>query len=109
MEHCFCQFFHHHFDNMLQYSNLEARNNQLVNYEYVPGRILRYLGLDIAWFISSPERFRTKPSWFNFVGKNIYYQEGGLKDWKAMVCSIYEGIKKQLSPSFRASKANMNE
>lgn len=84
-------------------------NNQLVNYEYVPGRILRYLGLDIAWFISSPERFRTKPSWFNFVGKNIYYQEGGLKDWKAMVCSIYEGIKKQLSPSFRASKANMNE
>lgn len=78
------------------------------NQKYIPGAQLRFLGLDIAWFISSPERFRIRPSWFKFFGKRLYYQEGGLQDWKAMAYSIWSGVRKQLSPSFRKSKSGMN-
>lgn len=79
-----------------------------VEMSYTPGENLRCLGLDIAWFISSPKRFKTNPNWFNFFGKHLHYQEGGLKDWKAMIYSIYSGIRKQLSPSFRKAKSGMN-
>lgn len=75
---------------------------------YTPGESLRCLGLDIAWFIASPNRFRIKPSWFKFWGKHLHYQEGGIKDWKSMIYSIWLGMKKQLSPSFRKAKAGMN-
>jgi predicted ATP-grasp superfamily ATP-dependent carboligase len=75
---------------------------------YQPGQHLRFLGLDIAWFLSSPKRFSTSPSWFKFFGKNLHYQEGGIKDVRAMAYSIWTGIKKQISPSFRKSKAGMN-
>ncbi len=75
---------------------------------YTPGKQLRFLGLDIAWFLASPGRFRCKPSWFKFIGKDLHYQEGGIKDIKAMAYSIWLGIRKELSPSFRKSKAGMN-
>lgn len=77
-------------------------------YEYKTGRYLRCLGLDIAWFFTSSNRFRAKPSWFKFFGKNIYYMEGGKKDFAAMCTSIWIGIKKQLNPGFRKQKAGMN-
>lgn len=82
--------------------------NQKREMKYIPGKQLRCLGLDIAWFISSPNRFKTKPNWFKFWGKNLSYQEGGFKDLKAMLFSIYCGIKKQFSLDFRRSKAGMN-
>jgi len=75
---------------------------------YHPGEQLRFLGLDTAWFLASPDRFRTSPSWFKFFGRHLHYQEGGIKDIKAMLYSILSGIRKQLSPSFRRSKSGMN-
>ncbi len=75
---------------------------------YTPGMHLRFLGLDIAWFLASPARFRNTPSWFKFFGKHLHYQEGGIKDMMAMAYSIWLGIKKELSPSFRKAKSGMN-
>ena len=75
---------------------------------YLPGEQLRFLGLDIAWFVSSPDRFRTSPSWFKFWGAHLHYQEGGIKDYRAMAYSLWNGIRKQLSPSFRKAKSGMN-
>ena len=46
-------------------------------YAYVPNKQLRYLGLDIMWFISSNRRFSCIPSWFIFFSRNLYYQESG--------------------------------
>ena len=95
----------------INYGEIIVKNtltSDLPNYIYSPGKHLRYLGLDIAWFISSPTRFKTSPSWFNFLGKNIYYQEGGYKDWRAMLESIISGINKIISPSFRKQKSGMN-
>lgn len=77
-------------------------------YNYKTGQYLRYLGLDIAWFLSSPNRFRCSPSWFKFFGKNIFYQEGGIRDLPAMCYSMIEGIKKQLNPKFRKEKKGLN-
>lgn len=81
---------------------------QLKTYDYIPGKYLRYLGLDIAWFLASPKRWSCKPSWFKFFGKDIYYQEGGIKDIPAFCTSMFEGIKKQLNPSFRKAKSGLN-
>lgn len=61
---------------------------------YTPGKTLRYLGLDLMWFISSPNRFHTYPSWLQFFGKNIFYQEGGWKDWKPMITSLLSSFNK---------------
>lgn len=86
----------------------DCLNLSIPSYEYTPGKHLRYLGLDIAWFLASPNRFKCRPSWFSFFGKNLDYQEGGLSDPIAMIVSIMEGIRKQLSPSFRKAKSGMN-
>ena len=71
-------------------------------YQYTPNKQLRYFGLDIMWFIASNRRFSAKPCWFKFFGKNLYYQEKG-----AMIASLFSGIKKMLSPSFRKSKRGL--
>ena len=80
----------------------------LPHYTYTPGMQLRCLGLDIAWFLASPNRWRCKPSWFKFFGKKLHYQEGGGKDFLAMCTSIWMGIKKQMNPEFRKKKKGMN-
>ena len=80
----------------------------LPQYTYTPGMQLRCLGLDIAWFLASPNRWKCKPSWFKFFGKKLHYQEGGSKDFSAMCTSIWMGIKKQMDPEFRKKKKGMN-
>ena len=77
------------------------------SYDYSSGKKLRYLGLDIMWFIASDKRFSCKPSWFCFWEKNLYYQEGGIKDLKAMCFSLWGGLKKICSSKFRKSKSGM--
>lgn len=53
---------------------------------------LRYLHTDILWFIQSPERFKSKPSWFSF--KNTTDQIFSLRDpWPFFTYSI-QGIQK---------------
>lgn len=87
----------------------DLMNNQLKTYEYETGKYLRYLGLDIAWFMASHNRWKTKPCWFKFFGKDLHYQEGGLHDLPAMWTSMVEGVKKQLNPEFRKAKSGMNQ
>lgn len=70
----------------------DALNKPLPYMNYSPGKTLRYLGLDIMWFLSSPNRF--KSNWFKFFGKNIFYQEGGLKDLKPMITSLLHNFTK---------------
>lgn len=86
----------------------DLMNGYIKKYTFREGEYLRYLGLDIAWFLASPSRFSCSPSWFKFFGKHLHYQEGGMKDLPAMATSIIEGIKKQLNPEFRKKKSGMN-
>ena len=86
----------------------DLMNSELKTYKYETGKYLRYLGLDIAWFMASPNRWKAKPCWFKFFGKDLHYQEGGLHDLPAMWTSMVEGVTQQLNPSFRKSKSGLN-
>lgn len=46
--------------------------------DYRKGLYMRYLLSDCMWFLRSPERFRTRPSFFRFFGRN---QCGEIFDW----------------------------
>lgn len=77
------------------------------SYGYKPGRCLRCLGLDIAWFLKSSRRWSARPSWFRFF-RNTVYQDGGWRDFPAMMASLGTGFVKMMNPAFRRKKAGMN-
>ncbi len=79
-------------------------SKQIPEYTYITGQKLRYLAMDVLWFIFSKNRFQTKPSWFKFFGKNMHYQDGSIKDPLVMLAGIIMGVSKYLNPSFRKSK-----
>lgn len=73
-------------------------------YTYRPGKILKHLGFDTLWFLTSSNRFRTYPSFFKILGRNIYYQ-----DWDGLnpipfVRGSIKNIKKIFNPKFLKSK-----
>lgn len=76
-------------------------------YTYTPGKRLRHLGFDVLWFLKSPERFKTKPSWFHFFGKDIYYQDWLWGDFSAFFWGSWGNLKKQMDPEFRKAKSGV--
>jgi len=77
-------------------------------YQYEPGKRLRHLGLDVLWFIKSPDRWRAKPSWFHLFGKDVFYQDWIKGDFGAFFWGTWNNFKKQLNPEFRKSKGGLN-
>lgn len=72
---------------------------------YKSGIILRHLGLDFMWFLKSENRWKAKPSWFKFIGRDIYYQD--MSDWTdpfPFICGTLHNIGRLFSPSFRKQK-----
>ena len=92
------------FGTIIADETLGKKQNQ---YVYTPGKYLRYFGLDLLWFVYSSNRFKAKPNWFRFWNKNVFYQEGGLDDWKPFLYGTVGGFIKQLNPKFRKEKAGM--
>ncbi|EIF51170.1 ATP-grasp domain-containing protein [Sulfurovum sp. AR] len=84
----------------------QALGKNVTSYQSTPGMILRFMSLDILWFLfsSNKERFATKPSWFKFWGNNICYEDGAWDDPLPMFAGFILGIKKYLNPKFRKSK-----
>ena len=74
---------------------------------YHSGKIFRHLGLDFLWFCSSNCRFSTRPSWFNFFGHNVFYQDFDISDPLAFIMGTYGNLRKQLNPTFRNKKAGV--
>lgn len=64
------------------------------SYEYKPGKTMRYLGLDIMWFIKSKNRLKANPHWFKFFGKDLFYQDIFFADPSTWWTWLGEGIKK---------------
>ena len=67
---------------------------EVPNYEYTSGKTLRYMGIDIMWFLKSKNRLKNSPSWFHFLGKDIYYQDIYQKDPTTWWTWLIEGIGK---------------
>ena len=71
---------------------------------YEAGHVLRHFGFDLLWFLASPNRFHTTPSWFRFWGKNIHYQDFMLSDQRPFWSGTWHNIKKLFDPNFRSAK-----
>ncbi|MDR1055990.1 MAG: ATP-grasp domain-containing protein [Prevotellaceae bacterium] len=76
-------------------------------YKYIPGKKLRHLGFDFLWFLHSPNRFKTKPNWFKFFEKNLYFQDFSWDDPLPFIFGTIGNIKKQFSSEFRKSKSGL--
>lgn len=79
----------------------------LRNYHYEPGKRLRHLGFDVLWFLKSPDRFKSQPSWFKFFGKDLYYQDWISGDFPAFFWGTWGNFKKQMNPEFRKAKSGV--
>ncbi|WP_321424533.1 ATP-grasp domain-containing protein [uncultured Bacteroides sp.] len=79
----------------------------LREYKYESGKCLRHLGFDVLWFLKSPNRFKTKPSWFRFFGKDTYYQDWIYGDFGAFFWGTWGNFKKQMDPEFRKAKSGV--
>jgi predicted ATP-grasp superfamily ATP-dependent carboligase len=73
---------------------LDAVGKTVPQYNYSPGKSLRYLGIDIMWFLKSPNRFNVKPCWFEFLGKYLYYQDIYLTDRSTWWTWLASGLAK---------------
>ena len=71
---------------------------------YKSGQQIRWFGLDVMWFLMSPQRFSFKPSWFRFWGKNVSYHDGSWHDPMPIVAGSLQGVMKYLDPNFRKAK-----
>lgn len=79
----------------------------LRKYKYESGKRLRHLGFDVLWFLKSPNRFKSEPSWFRFFGNNLYYQDWICGDFCAFFWGSWGNFKKQMDPEFRKAKAGV--
>ena len=72
----------------------DVTRQDVPEYIYKPGKTLRYLGIDIMWLLKSNRRFRSKPCWFKFFGKDIYYQDIFSNDTSTWWTWLAEGLMK---------------
>ena len=79
----------------------------LREYKYESGKRLRHLGFDVLWFLKSPTRFRSEPSWFKFFGRDLYYQDWICGDFSAFFWGTWGNFKKQMDPEFRKAKSGV--
>lgn len=77
--------------------------------EYIcrSGVYLRYMAFDILWFLKSRNRFKAKPSWFRFFGRNVFYQDGGLMDPLPALFGSWSGIRKLMDRDLRKAKSGV--
>lgn len=73
-------------------------------YQYKANQQVRWFGLDVMWFLMSPQRFSYRPSWFRFWGKNVSYHDGCWSDPMPMIAGCLQGVTKYLDPNFRKAK-----
>lgn len=83
----------------------DAIGKPLESYSFKEGVIFRHIGFDILWFLKSPNRFKTRPNWFKFMGKNVYFQDFHIWDQKPFWVGTFHNIKKLLDPKFREAKS----
>ena len=62
-------------------------------FDYQKGLYMRYLLSDCMWFIRSPDRFRARPSFFWFFGRNLC---GEIFSWSDPAPALAHGIGKTM-------------
>lgn len=85
---------------------LDLLGKQIPEYNMKKGMKMRFLGLDIMWFIFSSNRLKFRPSWFRFWESSLAYQDGSFKDPLPILMGMMSGIIKYMNPTFRKAKLN---
>ncbi len=58
---------------------------------------LRYLLADLLWFLSAgSRRWKTRPSFFRFSGRDTHYLEVGTRNWKPILGTVLKNIERRL-------------
>jgi hypothetical protein len=84
-------------------------NKELSLQNYVPGKFLRYFGMDVLWLLSNQNKFDSFKIWRRgFFLKEHYFQDGAWSDPLSFIFGTISSISKQLDPRFRAKKKEMN-
>ncbi|WP_418696911.1 ATP-grasp domain-containing protein [Bacteroides sp.] len=90
--------------NIAEIMICHAKDLPYKEYKYKENFYLRNLATEIVWFLSSKERFRSKPNWFRFSGSEMYYVDGSWKDPLPFLGGFIGGLSKLLDPEFRKAK-----
>lgn len=64
---------------------------------YKTNMYLRYFGLDVIWFLASPKRFSSRPSWFGSFGRKYYFQDVYASDLGTWYRWLTEGFQRYLA------------
>ena len=72
--------------------------------QYQSGIFLRHPGIDLLWFLTSPDRFKAKPSWFRFWGKDLRFEVLNLADPGPTVAYALANVRDLFSPEARRYK-----
>jgi D-aspartate ligase len=77
-------------------------------HKYLPGKYLRYFGMDILWLFTSKRQVKTKSSWTKTLfSSSEYLEDGSYDDIKPFIYGTIGGILKQMNRHFRESKSEM--
>lgn len=79
----------------------------LDDYMYKPGAKLRHVGLECLWFISSKNRFRTKPNWFKWISPRLSFQDFSFYDPFPFVFGTWGNIKKLFGSTLIKEKSGI--
>jgi len=83
--------------------------NPVKMYKYIPGKYLRYLGMDLLWLFTPKNQTKAKSSWIKTLfSSNEYLEDGSFDDIKPFIYGTIGGILKQMNSSFRESKSEMS-
>lgn len=82
----------------------DALGKQMPEQQFIAHKKIRFMAMDVLWFLYNKNRLKARPGWFNFFGKNLYYQDGSWNDPLTMIAGMIMGFKKYLNASFRHAK-----
>lgn len=68
--------------------------NPITSCAYRAGAKLRHIGFECLWFISSKNRFRTKPNWFCWISSRLSFQDFSFSDPMPFIFGTLGNIKK---------------
>lgn len=81
----------------IDYANIQVDytlGKPIQTYVYRPGAKLRHIGFECLWFLSSKNRFKTKPNWFNWLSPRLYFQDFSFSDPMPFIYGTWGNIKK---------------
>lgn len=78
--------------------------NKVKDYNYTPGMCLRFLLMDVMWYLSASKDMKKNVKWFNFFDRKTRYQDTSISDPFIILAGIGEGLSKILSSKYRKAK-----